>query len=52
MVWLFAGLYLVAAVMSFFLRGTQPGFDGVPARDASHDTGPSAPSSEPALAAH
>ncbi|WP_077489672.1 MFS transporter [Sinomonas mesophila] len=45
MVWLFAGLYLVAAVMSFFLRGTQPGFDGVPA------LGGTSPSSEPALAA-
>jgi polyol permease family len=28
---LFAALYLVAAVMSAALRGTQPGFDGVPA---------------------
>lgn len=30
MVFLFAALYLVAAAMSFTLRGTQPGFDGVP----------------------
>ncbi|QGQ18969.1 MFS transporter [Cellulomonas sp. JZ18] len=31
---LFSALYLVAAVMSATLRGTQPGFDGVPARTA------------------
>ncbi|MFL4474298.1 MFS transporter [Paeniglutamicibacter sp. MACA_103] len=30
MVYLFAALYLVAAVMSHALRGTQPGFNGVP----------------------
>ncbi|WP_404288625.1 MFS transporter [Glutamicibacter arilaitensis] len=30
MVYLFAALYLVAALMSHSLRGTQPGFNGVP----------------------
>lgn len=30
MVYLFAALYLVAALMSHALRGTQPGFNGVP----------------------
>ncbi|PQZ98882.1 MFS transporter [Arthrobacter sp. MYb224] len=30
MVYLFAALYLVAALMSHLLRGTQPGFNGVP----------------------
>ena len=29
MVFLFAALYLIAAVMSHALRGTQPGFHGV-----------------------
>lgn len=31
MVFLFAGLYLIAAIMSHALRGTQPGFHGVAA---------------------
>lgn len=31
---LFAALYLVAAVMAHLLRGTQPGFDGVPVPEA------------------
>jgi polyol permease family len=34
---LFAALYLVAAVMASVLRGTQPGFDGVPARISMDD---------------
>ncbi|TFD89213.1 hypothetical protein [Cryobacterium serini] len=34
---LFAVLHLVAAVMSSVLRGTQPGFHGVPARIPFHD---------------
>lgn len=38
MVFLFAALYLVAAIMSHALRGTQPGFQGVqqPATIAAH----------------
>ena len=36
MVYLFAALYLVAALMSHSLRGTQPGFDGVPQSAPEH----------------
>jgi MFS family permease len=35
LVGLFAVLYLVAALLAAGLRGTQPGFDGVPPRDPS-----------------
>lgn len=34
------GLYLVAAVLCLALRGTQPGFDGVPAADAPASAAP------------
>lgn len=36
MVYLFAALYLVAALMSHSLRGTQPGFNGVSAPATEH----------------
>ena len=36
MVYLFAALYLVAGLFALALRGTQPGFDGVPATVADN----------------
>lgn len=36
MVYLFAALYLLAALMSHSLRGTQPGFNGVPTPTVEH----------------
>ncbi|HAJ52911.1 MAG TPA: MFS transporter, partial [Corynebacterium variabile] len=43
------GLYFVSAWMSTRLKGTQPGFDGVPVRvaHASESTSASEPSSAP-----